>query len=49
MPRKKPTVMGVHAPPPRPTLSAAFLVALYFGLPIICLLFAIDLLIWLAL
>lgn len=40
-------VFGIDAPPPRPTSGALRLVLLWFGVPLVGFLFALDLLIWL--
>lgn len=44
MSRHRP-VMGLHAPPPRITRRAVRLVAIWVGLPLIVVCFALDLLI----
>jgi len=44
--RKAQKVGGVEAPPPRPTLWAAFYAFLYLGLPIIGILLILDLVLY---
>ena len=40
------TVLGVHAPAPRVTLRALWLVTMYLALPLMAGLLAFDILVW---
>lgn len=44
--RAKP-VMGVDAPGPKPTAAAIWLALRYLGLPLLAVLFALDVVVWL--